>query len=60
MGVSGQLHVPVDLPMEKNLPLPVEKKVGWASQLFWTFLTTENCLASAENRTSILWWLSSL
>jgi hypothetical protein len=37
MGVSGQLHVPVDLPVEENLPVSVEKVLVGLTAVLYVF-----------------------
>jgi hypothetical protein len=33
--MSGQLHAPVALPTEKELPVPIGKDAGWTSESVW-------------------------
>jgi hypothetical protein len=37
--VSGQLHAPAVLPLEKEPPLPVVLETGWVPEPVWTFRT---------------------
>jgi hypothetical protein len=48
MEVSGELHAPVALPMEKELPVPIGQEAGWAPEPVGT---REKSLAPVGNRT---------
>jgi len=35
--MSGQLHTPATLSLEKEVLVPIELEASWASGLVWTF-----------------------
>jgi hypothetical protein len=37
MDVSGQLHATAALPPQKEPPVPIEYKAGWAIEVVWIF-----------------------
>jgi hypothetical protein len=50
MEVSGQLHAPAALPLEKEPPVLIGYEVGWAPEPAWRLWNREKSLALAGNR----------
>jgi len=52
MEMSGQLHAPAALPLERTtVPLPIELEAGYVPKLVWTVVEKRKSLASTVIRT---------
>jgi hypothetical protein len=44
MEVSGYLHAPVSLPLEMELPVPIEHEADWTTIYVWTMWSRQSAM----------------
>jgi hypothetical protein len=54
MEVNGELYELAALPLDKETPLSIESKAGWAPEVVWMFCSSDKSLVPAGSEPLIV------